>query len=140
MRRAPTSFRRLRAYTLAEVLAAMLFMAIVIPVVMHGVTVASRAGMLGQRKANAMRIAERVLNELVVTGQLASGASSGNIVDGDTTYPWTMTSEPWPEDTMTQVTVRVSFDVQGSTFDVSASTLFDPAAASTTATAMTAIP
>ena len=38
----PTS--RNRAFTLAEVLAALLFMAIVIPVALHGMSVASRAG------------------------------------------------------------------------------------------------
>ena len=105
-----------------QVLAALLFMAIVIPVAMHGVSVASRAGILGQRKATAMRVAERLLDELIVTDQVNSGATNGSIVEGDTTYPWTVRSEDWPEGEMTQVTVRVSFDVQGNTFEVSAST------------------
>jgi type II secretory pathway pseudopilin PulG len=124
--------RRERAFTLAEVLAALLFMAILIPVVMHGVSVASRAGTLGQRKATAMRIAERVLDEQIVTGLVSVGAANGSIVDGDTTYPWTMKSDPWTEDTMTMVTVQVSFDVQGNTFDVTVSTLYDPNTGSTT--------
>ena len=49
--------RRLGAggFTLAEVLAALLFLAILIPVTMHGVSVASRAGILGQRKAKIGR-------------------------------------------------------------------------------------
>ncbi|MDP3068900.1 MAG: type II secretion system protein [Opitutaceae bacterium] len=113
-------------FTLAEVLAALLFMAILIPVTMHGVAVASRAGILGQRKATAMRIAERVLNEQITSGQIATATPYGNVVDGDTTYPWTMVSEPWTEDAMTVLTVRVSFDVQGSTFEVAANTLYDP--------------
>jgi type II secretory pathway pseudopilin PulG len=129
--------RRFRAFTLVEVLAALLFMAIVIPVTMQGITVASRAGSLGQRKAVAMRIADRVLNELIITGQTTSGVGSGNVIDGDTTYPWTMKSETWSEDAMTQMTVTVSFDVQGSTFDVSASTLFDPAVNAITTTSAT---
>ena len=44
---------------------------------MHGITVASRAGTLGQRKAAAMRIAERVLEEQIITGQLATAYSTG---------------------------------------------------------------
>ena len=124
--------RRRRGFTLAEVLAALLFMAIVIPVTMEGMSVASRAGILGQRKAAAMRVAERLLNEMIVTGQVTSNAASGSTIDGDTTYPWTMRSEPWSADAMTEVTVRVSFIVQGGTFDVSASTLFDPTNAATT--------
>jgi type II secretory pathway pseudopilin PulG len=125
---------RTRGFTLAEVLAALLFMAILVPVAMHGVTVASRAGTLGQRKAAAMRIAERVLEEQIMSGQLATATPYGNIVDGDTNYPWNLTTEPWTEDTMTVLTVRVSFDVQGQTFDVAASTLYDPSATSSTTT------
>ena len=125
-------FQPQRAFTLAEVLAALLFMAILIPVAMQGVSVASRAGLLGQRKATAMRIAERVLNEQIISGQLATATPYGNVVDGDITYPWTMLSEPWAEDAMTVLTVRVSFDVQGTTFDVAASTLYDQAGATTT--------
>ena len=125
-------------FTLAEVLAALLFMAILIPVAMHGVSVASRAGMLGQRKAAAMRIAERVLDEQIVTGQIATATPYGTVVEGDTTFPWAMTTDPWTEDSMTVLTVRVSFDVQGTTFEVAASTLYDPAVATTTAGASAA--
>ena len=56
-------------FTLAEVLAALLFMAVVIPVAVDGLRVASRASVLGQRKAVAARIAESVLNEQVVASQ-----------------------------------------------------------------------
>ena len=103
-------------------------MAIVIPVAMQGMSIASRAGLLGQRKAAAMRVAERMLNELIVTGEMNQTSSSGSVVDGDTSYPWTMQSEPWSEDSMTQVTVRVTFSIQGNSADISASTLFDATA------------
>lgn len=122
--------RRARAFTLAEVLAALLLMAILVPVAMHGVTVASRAGTLGLRKATAMRIAERVLDEQVLSGQIATAIPYGNITEGDTSYPWTLKSEPWPEDTaiiLNVATVRVEFTVQGNTYDVAVSTLYDPA-------------
>jgi type II secretory pathway pseudopilin PulG len=123
------------AFTLAEVLAALLFMAILIPVTMHGISVASRAGTLGQRKATAMRIAERVIEEQIITGQLATATPYGSVIEGDITYPWTMRMEPWGEDTsltMNVLTVRVEFQVQGNTYDVAASTLYDPNATTTT--------
>jgi prepilin-type N-terminal cleavage/methylation domain-containing protein len=119
------SRRHRRAFTLIEVLAALLLMAIVIPVAMQGMSTASRAGLLGQRKAAAMRVAERMLNELLVTGEMDQSSSSGTVIEGDTSYPWAMESEPWSEDPMTQVTVRVTFSLQGSEFEVSASTLYD---------------
>lgn len=123
-----------RGFTLAEVLAALLFMAILVPVTMHGVSVASRAGVLGQRKATAMRIAERVLDEQILSGQMATATPYGTINEGDLSYSWTMRTDPWPEDiliAMNVATVRVEFNVQGNTYDVAVSTLYDPTATST---------
>ena len=133
------SFRRLRAagFTLVEVLAALLMMAIVIPVAMEGMSIASRAGVLGQRKATAMRIAERVLTELIIEGETNQTSSSGVTADGDTSYSWSMRTEPWAEDAMLELTVVVTFTVQGSEFNVSASTLVPSAAAAAEAPALT---
>jgi type II secretory pathway pseudopilin PulG len=114
------------------VLAAMLVMAIVIPVALQGVSIANRAAMLGQRKAAAMRVAERMLNELFITGQLNQSTASGSVTEGDTTFPWTMQTTTWPLDAMTEVTVNVTFTVQGNNYNISASTLFDPATLGTT--------
>ncbi|MCX6952769.1 MAG: type II secretion system protein [Verrucomicrobia bacterium] len=126
-----------RAFTLAEVLAALLFMAILVPVTMQGVSVASRAGTHSQRKATAMRIAERVLDEQIVMGQIGTAVPYGSIVEGDLSYPWTLKSDPWAEDTaisLNVVTVRVEYTVQGSTYDVAVSTLYDPLAVTTITT------
>lgn len=129
-----TARQRQRGFTLVEVLASMLLMAIVIPVAMEGMSVASRVGILGQRKAAAMRVAERVLNELIVEQQTQQNSSTGTTVDGDTTYPWSMRVENWPEDAMQQLTVTVIFTVQGNNYDVSVTTLL-PATGSTDETA-----
>ncbi len=64
-------------FTLAEVLAAMAFMAIVIPVAVRGLQIANRAGVLAQRKAIAARVGERVINEIVVARQWSQGTQSG---------------------------------------------------------------
>lgn len=105
-------------------------MAIVIPVALQGVSIASRAGTLGQRKTAAARIADRVLNELVATGQLTQGTASGTISENGFTYPWSLQTDTWTEDTMTVATVHVSFTVQNSTYEVAVSTLYDPNAGS----------
>ena len=70
------------AFTLAEVLAALAFMAIVIPVAMEGLRVANQAGQVGERKAVAARIADRVLNERVLGGSSVSAAQKGPIPEG----------------------------------------------------------
>jgi prepilin-type N-terminal cleavage/methylation domain-containing protein len=123
--------RRSRAFTLVEVLASLLLMAIIIPVAMEGMSVANRAGILGQRKAAAMRVAERVLNELIVTGDTQQSTGSGTAVDGDTAYAWSFRSENWSEDALLQLTVSVTFIVQGAPFEVSVSTLVAPTGTTT---------
>lgn len=115
-----------------EVLAALLMMSIVVPVTMQAVSVASRAGLMGQRKAAAMRVADRMLNETVISGQALSTSSSGSVMEGDATYVWTLASESWSEDPLTVLTVTVQFIVQGDTYAVSASTLIDPNVGATT--------
>ena len=118
--------RATAGFTLAEVLAALLFMAIVIPVAVQGLRVASRAGTVAERKAVAARLADSKLNELIVTGQWQSSAQKGTIQQGWQSYSWTLQSEPWSEDgTMRLVTVHVSVPVQGQDYDVHVSTLVD---------------
>ena len=121
-------------FTLVEVLAALVFMAIIIPVTLQAISVASRAGTVGERKAAAARIAERVLNDLMVTGGLQQTSQTGNADEGTRQYKWTMRTEPWSEDAMSMVTVTVNYEVQGREYNVSVSTLFDPVLVSTTAT------
>ena len=113
-------------FTLAEVLAALLFMAIVIPVAVQGLHVASRAGSVAERKAIGARLAETKLNELIVTGQWQSSAQKGTVQDGWQSYTWQLQTEPWVEDaTMRLVTVQVSVPVQGRDYEVAVSTLVD---------------
>ena len=65
------------AFTLAEVLAALAFMAIVIPVAVEGLRIANLAGEVGQRKAVAARIADRVLNDWIIGSRMQGAAQSG---------------------------------------------------------------
>jgi type II secretory pathway pseudopilin PulG len=117
---------RQAGFTLAEVLAALLFMAIVIPVAVQGLRIASRAGTVSERKAVAARLADSKLNELIVTGQWQSSAQKGTIDEGWQRYSWTLQLEPWAEDgAMRLVTVRASVPVQGQDYDVQVSTLVD---------------
>ncbi len=124
-RQTPAAKRAWAAFTLAEALAALAFMAIVIPVAVEGLRIANLAGQVGARKAVAVRVAERVLNELMVTGQLRSAAQNGTIQEGLQQYRWSMRSQRWPEDAMSLVTVQIIFPVQGRDFDVRLSTLVD---------------
>ena len=118
-----SAVRRVGAFTLAEVLAALTFMAIVIPVAIEGLRIASRAGLVAQRKTVAARVAERVLGEAMVGGQSQASARSGVVQQGALEYRWSIQYATWPEDTMRLVTVEVLYPVQGQDHDVRLSTL-----------------
>jgi hypothetical protein len=118
-----------------EVLAALLFMALVIPVAVDGLRVASRASVVGQRKAVAARIAGQVLNEQVVAGQSTGAAITGVHREGGVDYSWMVKLEGWTQgqaqaqnlvfqmSPMQMVTVQVNFPVQGQLYNVHLSTL-----------------
>ena len=117
--------RSCRAFTLAEVLAALMFMAIVIPVAVQGLRIASLAGEVGKRKVVAARIADRVLNELVTTGQWQRSTQNGTAQEGLQEFRWTVRLEPWNQGALRLMTVQVFFPVQGQDYDVRLSTIVD---------------
>jgi len=116
--------RRCQAFTLAEVLAAMLFLAIVIPVAVEALHVSSLAGEVAARKGAAARVADRILNESLVTTNWTGGGQSGTVSEGALDFNWTMTAQNWPKDsTMQLLTAEVKFLAQGKDYSVKLSTL-----------------
>jgi len=114
-------------FTLVEALAAMLFVAIVIPVIVHGLTVANRAGVMAERKRVAAQLADRLLTELVITEAWRDGEEEGDFGDDWPAYRWFTGTDAWQEDTMREVFVEVAFDVQGKEYNVRLSTLVEEA-------------
>ena len=122
--------RRSRAgFTLAEVLAALMFMAIVIPAAIEGLRIASLAGTVAVRKAEAARVAQRLLTESLVTTNWNQLAQSGTLTEGLRQFSWTMRNDPWNQDpsqnVMRQLSVEVTFTAQNKPCSVRMSTLVD---------------
>ncbi len=119
-------------FTLAEVLAALVFMAIVIPVALEGLSIASRAGEVAARKSEAALVAERVLNENLITTNWNAAVQNGTIRQGFRDFRWSLRSEPWNEDPnqsdMRLLSVDVTYVAQGQDFSVRLSTLVDSSA------------
>src|SRR3954471_7444097 len=76
------------AFTLAEVLASLVFLAILIPVALEGLNIASRAGEAAARKSEAALVAEAVLNESIVTTNWSQTAQSGVSHQGLREFRW----------------------------------------------------
>ncbi|MGA9777245.1 MAG: hypothetical protein ACLPRE_15250 [Limisphaerales bacterium] len=114
------------AFTLAEVLAAMLFLAIVIPAAVEALHVASLAGEVAARKGVAARIGDRILNESIVTTNWNVGSQNGTVAEGAEEFHWTLDNQNWPVDTaaaMRLLTAEVTFSAQGHDYSVAMSTL-----------------
>jgi general secretion pathway protein I len=106
--------RRASAFTLAEVLAALMFMAIVIPVAVDALHVASLSGEFAARKAEAARVADRVLNENIINTNWSSGGMTGTAIEGGHEYQYTVNNQSWPQDsTMQLLTAEVTFSAGG---------------------------
>ena len=115
--------RHVSAFTLAEVLAAMLFLAIVIPTAVEALHVSSLAGEVAARKGAAARIADRILNESLVMTNWNNGAQNGTVSEGALDFRWTLSNQPWPQDAMQMLTAQVTFQAQGRDYSVKLSTL-----------------
>ena len=128
--------RNRAAFTLAEVLAAMLFLAIVIPVAVEALHVSSLAGEVAARKGAAARIADRVLNESLVTTNWTGSAQNGTVSEGAIDYRWTLSAQNWPQAqtqnpasslnstiSMEMLTAQVTFQAQGKDYSVKLNTL-----------------
>jgi hypothetical protein len=112
------------AFTLAEVLAALLFLAIVIPAAIEAMHVASLAGEVAARKGAAARIADRVLNESLVTTNWSNGTQTGTATENGRSFNWTLTTQSWPQDSALQVvTAEVKFTAQAKEYSVKLDTL-----------------
>lgn len=111
------------AFTLIEVLAALLFLGIVVPAVLHAMTVAARASEAAERSGIAAQLAENKLEEIILGGVWNNGITGGEFGGDWPLYRWQLTTADWDQDTMTKLTVAVFYPVQGREQSVQLSTL-----------------
>ena len=113
-------------FTLVEVLAALLFLSIVIPTAIEALHMSTLSGEVAIRKSAAARVADRVLNESIVMTNWNSGTQSGTVTEGASDFRWTLTSQTWPQDSMELLTAEVKYSAQGKDYSVKLSTLANP--------------
>ncbi len=114
-------------FTFIEVLAALLFLAIVVPTIVEALTLANRASVMAERHAIAGELAENQLNELVLDNAWANSPSTGGDFGAAAPgYRWSMTTNNWAADTINQMTeldITVFYTVQGREYNVHLGTL-----------------
>jgi hypothetical protein len=122
-----TTKHRRSGFTLAELLASLLFLAIVIPAAVHALRIASLTGSVSARKGAAARIADRILNESLVLTNWSNASQRGTVSEENTEFRWTLSRANWTVQDLQQLTAEVTFSAQGRDFSVKLSTLADVA-------------
>ncbi len=130
------AYRRSRgAFTFVEVLAALLFLAVVVPAVVTALTISNRASEIADRGSLAGQLAENKLDEMLVDNAWQSPlASSGTFGDALPGYRWTLSVNNWTADTtnvVNELRVDVFYPVQGQERNVHLSTLVNPSGSTT---------
>jgi prepilin-type N-terminal cleavage/methylation domain-containing protein len=82
------------AFTLIEVLATLLLIAIVLPCIMHGYTLSTLAATISRHRTEAGALAESKLNELIGTNQWQT-AQQGDFNPDWPDYTWSSEVNPW---------------------------------------------
>ena len=122
-----TTKTRCSGFTLAELLASLLFLALVIPAAVQALRVASLAGSVSARKGAAARIADRILNETLVLTNWSNASQRGTVSEENTEFQWTLTRANWEVQDLQLLTAEVQFSAQGRGYSVKLSTLADVA-------------
>jgi len=116
-----TPRHRQHAFTLAEILVAIVFLAVLIPAVLQGLNLSTRASLLAERGTLAVHLAQNKLDELTLNDD---ADMSGDFGEDHPGYRWETERAPWAIDNkMEELTLRAFFTVQGREESISLTTL-----------------
>ena len=148
MRTPPTPRRRHAGFTLVDILASLLFLAIAVPAIVGALGIASRASEVAERSSVAGNLAENKLNELLVDNAWQSAAQpSGDFGTDFPNYRWQSATQTWTGNAadagttssstlganmLTELSVEVFYPVQGSEHSVRLTTLVSASSTTTT--------
>jgi len=113
----------LAAFTLVETLATLALVAIILPVAMRGISLATAAASQAKRQTEAASLAEAKLNELLTTNAWQSSELSGDFGQDWPGYRWTAAVQSWLGTTVQQVAVTVKWTALGKSRSVTLTTL-----------------
>lgn len=119
-----TSARKPLGFTLIEVLAALVLMAIVLPVAMHGISLATSLAGTARQREEAAVLADSKLNELVATHGWQTSSLNGDF-DSHSEYRWSADVLDWDGSTLKQLNVHVYWKFRNAEREVTLSTLVD---------------
>lgn len=119
--------RRRRGFTLVEVLVTLMFLAISLPAIMQGISLATKVGAQTVHRTEAAGMAQSKLAEIVSTGEWQNGNLSGDFGTDWPAFRWEANVQPWAQDTtdasIQQIDLSVFWTDLGKQQSVTLSTL-----------------
>jgi type II secretory pathway pseudopilin PulG len=101
--RSATRYRRKGGFTLIEALASLMLVAVVLPLVVRGVTMSAKSAADYDRRATAMMLAQSQMEEAILAEAWTFGDSEGVFEEtyGEEAerYAWAFTTTDWGEGT-----------------------------------------
>lgn len=110
-------------FTFVEILAAMVFLGILMPVVIGALLLSNRASEVAERSGVAAQLAENRLAELQLADAWTTAGASGDFAADHPGYRWELTKTDWQAGTMTELQLSVFFLVQSREDSVRLATL-----------------
>ena len=127
-----------RGFTLVEVLVTLMFMALVLPAIMEGISLAGSTASDARRRTEASTLAASKLSEIVAGNLWTTASLSGNFEPDYPDYNWQAQTQPWSGDTsgagLQEIDLTVSWIARGKQQSLSVSTLVYSRNTSTTNT------
>lgn len=96
-----------------ELLATIVLVALIIPVAMKGISIATTLAANSSRRLVAVNLAENRLAEILIDRQWLDGSQTGDFEDEYSSYRWQMNTSDRTEAGLKQVQVVVLWDHRG---------------------------
>lgn len=113
-----------RGFTLVEVLATFVLIAIIIPVAMEGISLSTKMANISRQKIEAGVLAEKKLTEILITREWTNGDQKGNFGEDYSNYEWRLEVLDWEgEELIRQIDFYVDWVSSGKNQSVVLSTL-----------------
>ncbi len=113
----------LKAFTLIEVLASFVLMAIIIPVAMKGISLSTRLTAKSKQQVEAASLARTKLAEILSSEEWKSGNASGDFGSDWPNYRWSVEINDWIQASLNQLDLHVFWYAQGREQSITLTTL-----------------
>ena len=110
-------------FTLIEILATFVLIAIILPVAMKGISLATNMASDSKRKAEATTLAKSKLTEITTDQLWEQGTASGDFSTRWPDYKWEMLVSAWTDASARQVDLLVSWDARQQERSITLTTL-----------------